>query len=102
MCSQSFLQGSRNKAAAISIIQESGILHQIDSLLQGIVLMCDAVMKHFTHGVVIVLLHYFREHCSTWHFAHRQVMHFGKYLVNSQDEWCCEVFIVNHILMFVP
>ena len=28
-------------------------------------------------------------------------MHLGKYLVNRQDEWGCEVFIVNYIFVFI-
>ena len=28
-------------------------------------------------------------------------MHFGKYLVNCQDEWSREVFIVNYIFVFI-
>ena len=69
--------------------------------MQGVVLMCDAVMKHFAHGIVIVLLHHIREHRAARHLAHRQVMHLGKYLVNCQDERCSEVFIVNYIFVFI-
>ena len=101
MRSKSFLHSARDETASVGIIQKSWILHKIDSLLQGIILMCDTVMKHFAHGIVIVLLHHIWEHCAAGHFTHCQVMYFGKYLVNCQDEWSREVFIVNNIFMFI-
>lgn len=56
-------------------------------------------MKHFAHRIVIILLHHIWEHRAAWHLTHRQVMHFGKYLVNSQDEGCRESIIFIYLLV---
>ena len=54
---QSILQGTRDERASIRIIQISWILHEIDALLESVVLMANTIMKGLTDGIVVILLH---------------------------------------------
>ena len=54
---QNILQSARNECASIGIIQISWILHEIDALLESVVLMANTIMKGLTDGIVVILLH---------------------------------------------
>ena len=101
MCSKSLLHCAWNEAASVGIIQESRILHKVDSLLQGIILMGYTIVQNLAHRVVVVLLHHVGEESSPGHLTHSQVANLCQNLIYRQDEWSGKVFIIHHILLLI-
>ena len=98
---QRSLYGTRNERTSITVIQAIFALYKGYTLLHGIVLMCYAVMESLSDGVVIVLLHGVREECASWQFTHSEVAHLGQYLIDRQDKWDGEMFVVNDYMVFI-